>query len=300
MAEGLLSICIPTRNRAGYLQELLAALELQVREHGISPRALSIHVSDNASTDETAALVQGKARHLPHLSYQRHPENVGAERNVLACARLAQSPFCWIVGDDEVLNPGALAHVLAALQEPKLALLILLDTGYDSRLSRPARFGSYRDFAAECARVNPHVLVQHTLLTSNVFLTERFDFAAAEAAAQTNYPHMYGLLTGLLKQGGEVVVSDFPAITIRERRAPAVDGVWPTNLERSWRDFLTWQKQQFNLPELDPDVALAQVRRALFNKIRRHPLRYLWNNLPALAQPQAYWYFLKRLWNHCR
>jgi glycosyltransferase involved in cell wall biosynthesis len=300
MAAEFLSICIPTRNRATYLRDVLTAFQTQIEEQRLSPDTVRVYVSDNASTDGTAELVQGLAARLPHFTYWRQPQNVGAERNVLACARLGQGRFCWISGDDELINPGALAHVLQAIADPRLALLIMLDTGYEAGLKRPARFATYRDFAAECARVNPHLLVQHTLLTSNVFLLDRFEHAVAEAAMHTNYPHMYGILTGLLKRGGEVLVSDFPAITLREQRAPAVDGVWPANLEQSWHDYLAWQREQFNLPELRPEAALEQVRRALLARIKKHPFRFLWSNLPALVQPQAYWYFLKRLWYHRR
>jgi len=175
-------------------------------------------------------------------------------------------------------------------------LLINLDTNYAVQIKRPARFDCFRDFAAECARTNLHLLMEHSLITCNVFRTAAFDQAVSEAKMDTFYGHMYGLVAGLHKNGGAVYLSDFPVVTVRERRAAAVDGVWPDIIEKAWMDYLSWMRQELDLPELQPEKVLGLARGVLWRKITRNPFKYVWNNLPALLQPKAYAWFLRRVW----
>src|SRR5437762_2888468 len=53
MNSELLSVCIPTRNRAKYLDELLSSYAQQVNEAKISGDEVTFYISDNASEDET-------------------------------------------------------------------------------------------------------------------------------------------------------------------------------------------------------------------------------------------------------
>ncbi len=303
MAAPLLSIAIPTRNRSGYLKHLLNALVDQILALPQPPGLVTLHVSDNTSTDDTPAVIAAAQDRLPSLTTHRHPENVGASRNVNSCVRLAAGEFCWVIGDDELLCAGALGHVLETLRRTPVSDLVLcFDTHYDPQILRPRRFANYRGYAAECARTNPHALIEHTLVSSNIFRTARFDLTVAESTLATDYSHMYALLSGLLAHGGGdgIYVTAHRIITVRDRRAPAVDGVWPTDLEASWRAYLQWQRDKFQVEHLDPEAALEQVRRKLMHNLTRHPLRYLRNNFHALRDPKAWVWFLRRLRNHLR
>jgi hypothetical protein len=143
-------------------------------------------------------------------------------------------------------------------------------------------------------------LIEHTLTTSNVFRTACFNLQTAEGKMGTDFCHMYALVTGLARRGGAVWLPSQPVIAVRARRAPAVDGQWPADLERSWRDYLNWQRDFLPAPELNAESAIAHVGDVLLTKLRKHPLRFLLNNLPALIQPSAYVYFFKRLRLHLR
>lgn len=301
MERVLLTIGIPTRNRAGYLHDLLAALESQSGEPGVAPKDLEILVSDNASTDDTAALAQTVASRLPLLRYWRNQENVGARGNYHKLVEQATGRYLWIIGDDDLLLPGGLVQSLQTLRnDPDLSLLIHFDTRYNPRLARPRRFDTYRDYIRECARVHPHALVEHTLTTSNIYRLDAFDRAFAHEKSDTEFLHMYGMARGLKLHGGAIGVPAFPTIQVRDSRAPAVDAVWPTDLERNWLDYLGWLRHEFDVPELRPEAAIEHIRRELIRKITRHPIRYIRDNLQALRQPQAWWWFVKRLFFHGR
>lgn len=295
----LLTVGIPTRNRVGYLRDLLESIATQASEPLVAEYGLEVLVSDNASTDETADLIASFVPRVPQLRRWTNTTNLGARGNYHKLVEEARGEFLWVIGDDDLLLDGALADSMRSLRsDPALALLIHFDTRYDPRLRRPQRFDSYRSYIRECARVHPHALVEHTLTTSNIYRLDIFDRAFAREKEATDFLHMYGQAQGLLRHGGAVFVSAFPTIRVRDSRAPAVDAVWPTDLERSWLDYLGWLRERFDVPELRPQVAIQHIRRELLRKITRHPIRYVKDNMQALKQPQAWWWFLKRLVFH--
>lgn len=105
----LLSICIPTYNRSRYLAELLDSI---AREEA---PAVEVVISDDASSDDTIDVVRGFMRRLPGLKLIVQSENIGLDRNFLAVVEAASGDYVWFMGDDDRLEPGALAKISAAL-----------------------------------------------------------------------------------------------------------------------------------------------------------------------------------------
>lgn len=113
MTTPLLSICVPTYNRAERLRVMLEATLPQVAEHA---GKVELWISDNASPDHTPQVVED-ARRLGPINYSRNDTNIGLVSNVLKCAtELARGEFVWVLGDDDLLRPNALARVLERLE----------------------------------------------------------------------------------------------------------------------------------------------------------------------------------------
>ena len=116
----LLTIAIPTFNRAAYLEDGMAALipQLVAAEQAHAGEVECV-VSDNASTDGTASVLDAAAVALGTagvaLQRVRQPENIGSDRNFLFCFRAARGRYFWLMGDDDVLRPGAVEAVLQAV-----------------------------------------------------------------------------------------------------------------------------------------------------------------------------------------
>lgn len=105
-----LSVCLPTYNRAERLRDALDALEVQHR----AGAAFELCVSDNGSTDETPRVLDEAARRFP-LKRRRNATNKGVARNILDAVAMAEGEFCWLLGDDDLLLPGAVGTVLELL-----------------------------------------------------------------------------------------------------------------------------------------------------------------------------------------
>lgn len=118
-AVPVLSICIPTYNRAPYLRRLLPYLAEGIKTF---PHAVEVVISDNASTDETPDLLREYSTRAP-LRVFRQPENRGAYPNVIHALSLGLGTFLVYQGDDDFLDFAGLAEIVTRLRDnPRLAV----------------------------------------------------------------------------------------------------------------------------------------------------------------------------------
>ena len=104
----VLSICIPTYNRSGALSRTLENLEREIA--GLEGK-VEICISDNCSPDDTGKIVDKWKEKLP-ITYNRNKENMGYDINALRAMQIAQGEFCWFMGDDDKVVPGAVKRLL--------------------------------------------------------------------------------------------------------------------------------------------------------------------------------------------
>ena len=110
-----LTICIPSYNRAALLGELLERIATELKD-GLSDR-VEVVVSDNASPDHTQAIAESYREHIQRFIYVRQTENIGPDRNFLASVAAASGKYCWLMGDDDMPEPGGIARVLQVIRE---------------------------------------------------------------------------------------------------------------------------------------------------------------------------------------
>lgn len=113
ISKPILSICIPTFNRAALLESALLCILPQVKEFG---GEIELVISDNASSDETADVINW-AKQLGPFRYHRNPQNIGACRNIIGLTReLAKGEYCWILPDDDIVRPDAISRILSIIK----------------------------------------------------------------------------------------------------------------------------------------------------------------------------------------
>jgi glycosyltransferase involved in cell wall biosynthesis len=106
-----LSICIPTYNRAAHLRACLG----RIKEFQLD-FPYEIVISDNASTDTTAEVVQEFSADLP-IRYYLRPENNGPFVNVNGTYRRAHGQYSVYVADDDRLILEGLLNALKFMDE---------------------------------------------------------------------------------------------------------------------------------------------------------------------------------------
>lgn len=129
MSDVILSIAIPTYNRAVWLKLCLAQLLPQLAMIG---NAVEVTIYDNASPDNTTEIVQSYINQGFSLSYIRNNENIGSDRNIAQCFNLAKGRYVLIMGDDDVLLDGALQKIMTLLESGDFGAVFLSAYGYNN------------------------------------------------------------------------------------------------------------------------------------------------------------------------
>ena len=106
-----LSICIPTYNRAAHLANCLNSIILSNSQSDFN---FEICVSDNNSNDETEDVVR-QAQSKIDIKYHKNSSNLGIPRNFLNVVSMAEGDFVWLIGDDDLLMPNAIAELYSLI-----------------------------------------------------------------------------------------------------------------------------------------------------------------------------------------
>lgn len=118
----LLSIALPTYNRADFLDCSLAEHIPVLRQHNIQ-----IFISDNASTDDTAIVVDKWKAEYPLLHYSRNSENLGADLNFQNALMLSTTEYTWLLGDTSKIHANDIETVLKLLSTDKTYDAVLVN-----------------------------------------------------------------------------------------------------------------------------------------------------------------------------
>jgi abequosyltransferase len=128
----LLTIAIPTYNRAGMLDEQLAWLATEIKGH---ESECEIIISDNCSTDNTFEVIKKWQLALSTaitFNYNHNNKNIGGMLNIVACMQAATGKYVWTLGDDDPIEKGTLTYILKTLkQNSNLTLILLNGNGRD-------------------------------------------------------------------------------------------------------------------------------------------------------------------------
>lgn len=130
----LLSICIPTFNRAALLDVCLASLLPQVAAYTDQVECV---VSDNDSQDSTTEVLR-RYQQMYAFRVSRNATNLGIIGNITKVAsELSQGEFVWLLGDDDVMTFGAIERLTQFLQSHRDVDLVALNVGYCPGDCRP-------------------------------------------------------------------------------------------------------------------------------------------------------------------
>lgn len=123
----LLSLCIPTYNRAKFLDILIKKIGRQINELEDS-ELIEFIVSDNCSSDDTPSVVKRQMDNGIKIKYIRNEKNLGMDGNFVSCFKKASGSYIWLLGDDDFLIEGALQLIISILKKGDYGLIHLNQT----------------------------------------------------------------------------------------------------------------------------------------------------------------------------
>jgi glycosyltransferase involved in cell wall biosynthesis len=205
----LLTIAIPTYNRLEYLKELLPGLLKQCKPYP----EIEVLISDNCTTDGTFPYIRDISAKNPQVRYRRNSANVGGDENFVLCVESALGEYVWLFSDDEILCDKAIETIITILKKFPVSLLIV-GLGLESE---HLWAGTYAEFVKNN---QPQTIINHALLTCNIFKKCLFDTKIARARSPTkfgHFAHVYAIVDSL--KDGEVYITNSPVFYVRPTRA---------------------------------------------------------------------------------
>jgi abequosyltransferase len=193
----ILSLCIPAYNRPDELRQLLENLS------GEPGNVTEIVISEDCSPrrDEIETVVDAFGRSHPkvRLRYSSNAKTLGYDGNLRRLVELAQGDYCVFMGDDDLLQPGALQLIEEAVRQPNIGVVLrgwrTIDKATSTVLHEHRYFSGDRFFAA-----GPETVA--AFFRRSVFLsglTVRRDAALAAATSAYDGTLLYQLhLVGTL------------------------------------------------------------------------------------------------------
>jgi|GEM_PF-6953389 len=126
-----LTICIPTYNRCAILEETLQRL------YDSPIRFAKVMVSDNASSDETVALLERYRQTHANFDYQVQPKNLGPLANFHSLLSTSDTKYQYLLSDDDLLYHENIKLAVDLLEENPFFSAVYGDYHYEVKEYRP-------------------------------------------------------------------------------------------------------------------------------------------------------------------
>lgn len=111
----LLTIIIPTYNRAEELDECLSCIAPQVYDN---IDLVHIYISDNDSKDNTREVVDSYNSKYPGcISYFKQKENITASPNFDHAVHSVVTPYIYMLSDDDIVVPNFVTYILSIINK---------------------------------------------------------------------------------------------------------------------------------------------------------------------------------------
>jgi glycosyltransferase involved in cell wall biosynthesis len=133
--QKLLSVCIPTWNRAELLSEQLSLLSTQIIKNELEEK-IELVISNNGSEDETENVILKYQQKYNFIKYHNNLLNKGARYNLLKSFQLATGKYLTFLGDDDRYKAESLKKIINCL-EIESNVSAVFDSKYLSKQQLP-------------------------------------------------------------------------------------------------------------------------------------------------------------------
>lgn len=127
---------IPTYRRSRLLRRAILSVLGQTHPH------VRVCVYDNASGDDTEAVVVELMRRDTRVRYHRHPENIGSFPNFNYGLREVDTPYLSLLSDDDILASRFYEHALRAFARYPESMFVCMPTmvvNFDLKVISPPK-----------------------------------------------------------------------------------------------------------------------------------------------------------------
>lgn len=186
MTDALISLCIPTHQRADLLSSTTAHHIEQFGKYNIP-----IIISDNASTDHTETAVSGLKTTYPRIQYYKQDSNI-TDHNIPFVLRQVQTKYAWLMADKHTIKADGIGRILEIIERDDYDLIVTNDCmrvkGIATRV--------YTDPTALLEDLGWHM----TDIAALIFSKKLIEEIPFERFAGTNFMHTAGIFEAIARR----------------------------------------------------------------------------------------------------
>lgn len=144
MTKPVLSICIPTRNRAEYLDKTL--YQITHDDTFVNTNKIELVISDNCSDDNTQNICLKFQEKFPDkIHYIRQPEDV-RDKNFIEVLRNARGKYAKLNNDNLLYRSGMLGEIVSALEKTDKTVIFMRNNAIKQDKLAVIDFANFNDF----------------------------------------------------------------------------------------------------------------------------------------------------------
>ncbi|MBF9017745.1 MULTISPECIES: glycosyltransferase family 2 protein [unclassified Oceanispirochaeta] len=181
MSKPILSICIPTYNRADkVLKCILSSLEVVSNE-------IEVFVCDNGSEDDTWNVLNSIIDN--RLRIIRNSVNCGFALNLLRVVEESKSNFVFLMSDDDLVNPKFIDSIIEErlLESSNLGLIY----GSIYSIGDKNYYSKYNDTVCRGSLAYKRCAIKHPYMSSMLFSKSEIDFERLRSYIKNEKHFMY-------------------------------------------------------------------------------------------------------------
>jgi len=254
----ILSICIPTWNRAKCLDTSLKSIQGQTNTHLYED--IEILVSDNCSTDNTEKIVKKYQSLGVQIRYVKNKENIGGNNNFLQCMHIATGKYILLLSDDDILAPDSIPFIVTTLKEREWGVMHL------SNHESEGEVVVYNDYEKFIRRAS-YML---TLISVNIFRKEAVEKTKLEDYKDSYLNQVPVFITSAMLVPDSVVINrpmfQYGVADNAGGKYPYFE-VFVRNYLDIWKDFLQLKKIKIS--------TYKYLKRDVYNYLIKHHILWL-------------------------
>lgn len=137
MEKPLISICIPTYNRALFLKECLESITRQFSNKEITEK-INIFILDNQSKDNTEEIAKNFVDSFNNIKYIKDSQNRNIIQGIIAVSSLADGEYLWVFSDDDLHSKNSLETIIKFIYKNKPDIIFSNLSGFSD--SSPIKY----------------------------------------------------------------------------------------------------------------------------------------------------------------
>jgi len=204
--DSLLSISIPTRDRALAVKQNISRLIPAIKKYNIS-----LYISDGSTDDKTYKIYLDLNKAYKNIFYHKVPNNSGHDFNIVNAIQIVDSKYVWVLGDSVKTDLALISNIINIIKEFKPTIIGVNSINRKINLQT----GNYSDYNEVLLKLGWHLTLTGTTIYQKSSLNKTIKFNLNNFR---NFPQIHLIFDSLIERPSFYWVNDYVILVNRNKK----------------------------------------------------------------------------------